>query len=86
MLLEHFHVVLQALFDVGLSVVVVLVDGHKTNIKFFSELGEGNPEITIQHPVQADSKLFTMFDSVHIFKNFYHNFHAHRYQQKSVMY
>jgi hypothetical protein len=80
-LLEHFNTVLKALFTVGLSVVLVLVDGHRTNIRFFSELGEGHCEITIQHPFDPESKLFTLYDPVHIFKNFYHNFHTHRYQK-----
>ena len=77
-LLGHFSTVLNALQSVGLNVVLVLVDGHKTNIRFFSELGKGNHEISIEHPVKTDSKLFLMFDPVHIFKNFYHNFHTHR--------
>ncbi len=79
LLLGHFNTVLTALQSVGLNVALVLVDGHKTNIRFFLELGQGSHEIEIQHPVQTDARLFLMFDSVHIFKNFYHNFHSHRY-------
>jgi hypothetical protein len=77
-LLKHFSTVLSSLHSIGFNVVLVLLDGHKTNIKFFLELGNGHKEICIQHPFNTSSKLFLMFDPVHIFKNFYHNFERKR--------
>ena len=77
-LLHHFDVVLTKIQAIGFDVKLVLTDGHKTNIKFFSELGKGALELFIQN--RADSSFFTMFDPVHIFKNFYHNFQRNRYE------
>ena len=74
-LLQHFNEVLAKLLGIGFDVKLVLTDGHKTNIKFFTELGKGALELCIQNP---DSSFFTMFDPVHIFKNFYHNFQRNR--------
>jgi hypothetical protein len=79
-LLTHFEKVMRALVTVGFSVVLVLLDGHKTNVKFLSALGNGQLEICLDNPFQTGSRLFTMFDTVHIFKNFYHNFERHRYR------
>jgi hypothetical protein len=70
--------VLKALLSIGFFVAVVLLDGHRINMKFFAELGDGNLEICIQNPIQSSSKLFLMFDPVHLFKNFYHNFERNR--------
>ena len=75
---QHFRKVVTALLDVGFFVVLVLLDGHKTNIKFFTELGEGSLEISIQNPLYTELKMFTMFDPVHLYKNFYHNFERNR--------
>lgn len=77
-LLTHFEKVMRALITVGFSVNLVLLDGHKTNIRFLSELGEGHLEVCLENPYQTGAQLFTMFDPVHIFKNFYHNFERHR--------
>ena len=54
--------------------VVVLVDGHKTNVKFFSIIGHGELRVRIQHPFLDPEPLFLMFDTVHLLKNFYSNF------------
>jgi hypothetical protein len=77
-LLRHFEKVMRALSTVGFSVNLVLLDGHKTNVRFLSELGEGHLEVCLENPFQIGAQLFTMFDPVHIFKNFYHNFERHR--------
>jgi hypothetical protein len=78
-LLSNFLKVLRALHSIGFSIVLVLVDGHKTNIKFFLELAMRSQEICIPHPFDSSSPLFLMFDPVHLFKNFYHNFQKRRY-------
>jgi hypothetical protein len=66
-----------SLKKIGFDVKLVLTDGHRTNIKFFTELGEGSLELKIQNS-STNSMFFTMFDPVHIFKNFYHNFERSR--------
>ena len=77
-LLKHFEKVMAALHEVGLHVVVVILDGHKTNVRFYVELCGGHLTISIQHPMDLSSPLFLMFDPVHIFKNFYNNFERHK--------
>ena len=47
-LLQHFNEVLAKLLGIGFDVKLVLTDGHKTNIKFFTELGKGALELCIQ--------------------------------------
>ena len=76
-LLRHFDDAIAKLQAIGFDVKLVLTDGHKTNIKFFTELGKGTLELHIQNSV-PESSFFTMFDPVHIFKNFYHNFQRNR--------
>ena len=76
-LLHHFNMVFTKIQAIGFDVKLVLTDGHKTNIKFFTELGKGCLELLIQNS-GPESSFFTMFDSVHIFKNFYNNFQRMR--------
>ena len=76
-LLHHFQAVHSELRAIGFDVKLVLTDGHKTNMKFFTELGKGSLELLVQN-LEQESSFFTMFDPVHIFKNFYHNFQRNR--------
>ena len=57
---ELFYKVLERVSEVGFYVCLALVDGHKTNMKFYRELGGG--------------PIFLLHDSVHLFKNSYNNF------------
>lgn len=75
---KNFEMVLKALQEIGFRVVVVILDGHKTNVRFFVELCSGELKISIQNPVDLNSPLFLMFDPVHLFKNFYNNFERHK--------
>ena len=68
--MDHFVKVYQTLQEVGFDVKLVVTDGHKTNIKFFSDLGQGGMEIKIEDFLHFPSVFFTMFDPVHLFKNF----------------
>ncbi len=52
------------LAKIGLIITSVLVDGHTTNVRFFS---------VIQHPLESEVPLHLVFDTVHLFKNFYNN-------------
>jgi hypothetical protein len=73
-LLKHFEIVLKAIQEVGFHVVVVILDGHKTNMRFFVELCGGRLKISIQNPADINLPLYLTFDPVHVFKNFYNNF------------
>lgn len=76
-LLQQFKMVVSKLLDIGFDVKLVLTDGHKTNVKFFVDLGNGNLELFLQN-LEENWSFFTMFDPVHIFKNMYHNFQKKR--------
>ena len=76
-LLFHFKKVMSALQTIGLNVLLIIVDGHKTNVRFYVELCEGNLKVSTSHPFNLDRPLFLMFDPVHLFKNFFNNFERH---------
>lgn len=78
LILSYTDVVLETLASVGLHVCLISVDGHQTNVRFFKELGQGSLEIRVPHPLDDRHHLFTIFDPVHLFKNFYHNFQKTR--------
>ncbi len=49
------------------NICATIVDGHKTNTKFYSELGEGGElKISIKNPYNNDEPIFLLYDSVHI--------------------
>ncbi len=78
-LIKHFMIVLEALEKIGFQVLLILSDGHKTNVKLYIELGQGNLKPRIPHPFRPDEPLFLLFDPVHLMKNFYNNFERHRF-------
>jgi hypothetical protein len=78
-LLAHFLKVLEALTKIGFQVLPVLADGHKTNARFFKELGKGELKVSVRHPFNPDWPLYLLFDPVHLMKNFYNNFERHKY-------
>jgi len=80
MLLEHFLQVGKTLTEIGFQILPVLTDGHRTNCRFFKELGGGYLRIPIQSPFQKCRPLFLLFDPVHLMKNFYNNFERKRYK------
>ena len=79
LLMRHFDKIITALSTISLRVVVVIVDGHKTNVHFYSELSGGKPKLCIPNPTFLEKPLYIMYDPVHLFKNFYNNFERHRY-------
>ena len=79
-LLQHFRNVFQALHNIGFRTIVVGLDGHKTNVKFFTQLSGGDLRIRIQNPFDNSLPVFLLFDSVHLMKNFFNNFKRKRYQ------
>lgn len=71
---DIFSQLLEVLVDIGFSVVAVTVDGHSANMKFYKDLGGGDMKPYIQNPFKDEEKVFLLFDSVHLFKNYYNNF------------
>ena len=67
--------VLKEISDIGFDVVSNTLDGHSSNRKFYiSLLGEGEKKIDIPHPYKNDgSRIFLLYDYVHIFKCIYNN-------------
>lgn len=84
-LLSHFRQVGTALTQIGFQILPILTDGHRTNCRFFKELGGGILRIPVQSPFAENLPLFPIFDSVHLMKNFYNNFERKRYVASSQL-
>ena len=69
-----FFTVLKTLTEIGFIVVSCTTDGHRTNQGFHNSLGEDgrHPEFII-NPFNPDARVYTMYDSVHLYKNFFFN-------------
>ncbi|KAF0310523.1 WD repeat-containing protein 60 [Amphibalanus amphitrite] len=69
-----FFTVLKTLTEIGFTVVSCTTDGHRTNQGFHNSLGEDgrHPEFII-NPYSPDARVYTMFDTVHLYKNFFFN-------------
>ena len=73
---EIFLKVLKSLTVIGFTVVSVTTDGHRTNQSFHNALGHDgvHPEYIINpYSTDSNSRIYTMYDSVHLFKNMYFN-------------
>ena len=67
--------VLKAISEIGYNVVVSLVDGHSSNVKFYQkELCGDELALHIEHPVDKNRLLFLLFDPTHVFKCICNNF------------
>ena len=75
---QQFIEVLKSLNLVGFKVILSVTDGHRTNVKFYTELCGSLLRVSIPHPIEAGSRLFLLFDPVHLMKNFYNNFQRKR--------
>ena len=74
-LLNLFTSVMTAITSIGYDVVVSLVDGHSSNVKFYKEELCGNTFTSyIPHPVDEKLFFYLLFDATHIFKCIYNNF------------
>ena len=71
---DIFFKVLKTLTEIGFTVVSCTTDGHRSNQAFHNSLGQDgrHPEY-ICNPYRTNNRIFTMYDNVHIFKNFYYN-------------
>ena len=71
-----FFKVLKNLTELGFVVVSVTTDGHRTNQSFHNSLGtEGEHPEFIVNPFSPskNARVYTMYDTVHLFKNIYFN-------------
>ena len=64
---------------IGFDVVVTMTDGHSSNVSFFEFLVQnldisGTDVMMIRNPFDVQNYIRLLFDTVHIFKNFYTNF------------
>ena len=75
---SHFLKVLNVLTEIGFKTLAVLADGHRTNCRFYKELGGGVITTPIKNPFNENSPIFLIFDPVHLMKNFYNNFERKR--------
>jgi hypothetical protein len=69
-----YQKVLEAVTEIGFDIVATLTDAHSSNRRFFQhELCKGKLSTFVPIPYSPGTKVFLMFDSVHIFKNIYNN-------------
>ncbi|XP_043208122.1 uncharacterized protein LOC122373815 [Amphibalanus amphitrite] len=70
---DIFNKTLKGLTELGLTVVSVTTDNHRTNQAWHRSLGTDghHPEYLI-NPYSDDEKIFTLYDTVHVFKNLYY--------------
>ena len=71
---DMFYQVLRNLNDIGFTIVSVATDAHGTNQSFHRSLGQNgeHPEYIINpYSGGANDRIYTMYDTVHLFKNIY---------------
>lgn len=75
-----FKKVLQGLTEIGFIVVSVTTDNHRTNQSWHNSLGDNgqHPEYIINPYSEEESKIFTIYDTVHIFKNIFYGLLNHK--------
>lgn len=74
-MVKMFFNVVKGLTELGFRVVSVTTDGHRTNQSFHRALGDGTHPEYIVNPWSSDGlgRIYTMFDTVHLFKNIFFN-------------
>ncbi len=78
-ILKVWDNVVKTVTKIGFDVVATMTDGHSTNTAFYENLVKELPikktDIRmIQNPYDQQGTIRLLFDTVHIFKNFYSNF------------
>jgi hypothetical protein len=68
--------VLKEVTEIGFDIIANTLDGHSANRKFYTNiLCKGKKMVSIPHPLKDDgSRIFLLYDYVHIFKCIYNNF------------
>ena len=75
-----FNDVMNVITTIGCDVVVSLVDGHSSSVKFYKkELCADKPTSFIPHPLDQHRFLYLLYDTTHIFKCIYNNFQKHSF-------
>ncbi|KAF0311117.1 hypothetical protein FJT64_018038 [Amphibalanus amphitrite] len=71
---DIFNKTLKGLTELGLTVVSVTTDNHRTNQAWHRSLGTDghHPEYVINPYSDDEEKIFTLYDTVHVFKNLYY--------------
>ena len=67
-LVHYINLVLKSLHTLGYKCVSVISDNNRVNRKAFKIMCGGTLTSPIQHPSDPNSKLFFLFDTVHLFK------------------
>ena len=75
---EQMHIVwknvLEKLTEIGYKAVLTMTDGLSTNVRFYREcVCGGTLQVSVPHPYDPSSLHFLLFDTIHLFKNFYNN-------------
>ncbi|XP_043226414.1 uncharacterized protein LOC122383743 [Amphibalanus amphitrite] len=70
---QTFHKVLKGLTELGFKVVSVTTDNHRTNQSWHNSLGDDrrHPEYILNPYSETEQRVYTLYDTVHIFKNLY---------------
>ena len=75
--------VLQILSQVGLKTMPVLCDGHQMKLELFKDEVRGDKiQSPLLSPYGQSYKLFLLFDSFHLFKNFYTKYLGNKILEK----
>ncbi|TRY71061.1 hypothetical protein TCAL_16415, partial [Tigriopus californicus] len=73
-LIEKWYLrVLKLVTKLAFDIAATISDAHLANRKFFAAISGGEMVESIANPFKEDSKTFSMFDSVHLFKNINNN-------------
>ncbi|KAF0314767.1 Transposable element P transposase [Amphibalanus amphitrite] len=71
---ETFQRVLKGLTELGFKVVSVTTDNHRANQSWHNSLGADgcHPEYILNPYSEQEERVYTLYDTVHIFKNIYY--------------
>ena len=71
---EVFNKVLKGLTEAGFKIVSVTTDNHRINQSWHNHLQEDSyhPLFIINPYSEAEERIYTLFDTVHVFKNLFY--------------
>ena len=72
--------VLRVTSAIGFDVAVTTTDGHQSNLTFFeSKMLQNREDVSVENMFCEGRMIFPLFDTSHLFKNFYNNWRAKPY-------
>ena len=77
--------VLKLIHELGGTVITIITDNNRVNIKLFKTLNITPQNSHTKSPVN-DSEIFALYDSVHLFKNFRNNWLNKKDNDKTIEY